>query len=212
MGDLLELKIDFSKFAYVPEAEDEREDEKIECGKLTSKSNETQKRKTKATTSTRKKQKIALLPSFPPKDWETTYALIEKLRADCDAKIDKYGAEALPERNQGEKVFRFQVLVALMLSSQTRDEAVASAMKALQQHGLTVDNIHATDVAVVKSLIKSVGFYNNKAQYLKEVAETLIQRFSSDIPRSAKEIMKLKGAGPKMVRFYISKIKAALEI
>lgn len=208
MGDPLELKIDFSKFAYVPEAEDE----KIECGKLTSKSNETQKRKKKATTTTRKKQKIALLPSFPPKDWEKTYALIEKLRADCDAKIDKYGAEALPERNQGEKVFRFQVLVALMLSSQTRDEAVASAMKALQRHGLTVDNIHATDVAVVKSLIKSVGFYNNKAQYLKEVAETLIQRFSSDIPRSAKEIMKLKGVGPKMVRFYISKIKAVLEI
>lgn len=208
MGDPLELKIDFSKFAYVPEAEDE----KIECGKLTSKSNETQKRKKKATTTTRKKQKIALLPSFPPKDWEKTYALIEKLRADCDAKIDKYGAEALPERNQGEKVFRFQVLVALMLSSQTRDEAVASAMKALQRHGLTVDNIHATDVAVVKSLIKSVGFYNNKAQYLKEVAETLIQRFSSDIPRSAKEVMKLKGVGPKMVRFYISKIKAVLEI
>ena len=199
MGDPSELNIDFSKFAYVPES-DEREDEKIACGKLTSKSNENEKRKRKAISTTRKKKKIALLVNSPPKDWKKTYVLIEKLRSDCDAKIDKYGAEALPERNRGEKVFRFQVLVALMLSSQTRDEAVASAMKSLQQHGLTVENIHATDVAVVKSLIKSVGFYNNKAQYLKEVAETLIHRFSSDIPRSAKEIMKLKGVGPKMVR------------
>ena len=85
-----------------------------------------------------------------------------------------------------------------MLSSQTKDAVVAKAMRKLQEHGLTIENIHATDSSTIDNLIQKVGFHSKKAGYLKEVAETLISKYESDIPTVAAEIMELKGIGPKM--------------
>ncbi|GFH62018.1 hypothetical protein CTEN210_18495 [Chaetoceros tenuissimus] len=152
---------------------------------------------TKAATS-RKRQKIVLGSLTPPKEWESIWSLVEELRADKSAPIDSDGGPELPEKHLGEKVYRFQVLVAFMLSSQTKDAVVAEAMKKLQEHGLTVENIHATEESTIDSLIQKVGFHKKKAEYLKQVAETLISKYNSDIPKTADEIMALKGIGPKM--------------
>ena len=43
------------------------------------------------------------------------------------------------------QVKRFQVLVSLMLSSQTKDQVTFAAMEKLRKHGLTVENIIKTD-------------------------------------------------------------------
>ncbi len=87
----------------------------------------------KAKSSTpRKREKIEPGSLPPPKDWEKIYALVEELRADKTAPVDSVGAEALPERHLGEVVYRYQVLIALMLSSQTKDAIVGETMKALQ--------------------------------------------------------------------------------
>jgi len=70
--------------------------------------------------------------------------VVKELRADRTAPLDSDGGEALPERHFGEKVHRFQVVLALMLSSQTKDAVVSDAMRALQKH-LTEENIYATE-------------------------------------------------------------------
>jgi len=44
-----------------------------------------------------------------------------------------------------------------MLISQTKDAVVGDAMRALQKHGITVENIHAAEAPVLNGLIK-VGF------------------------------------------------------
>ena len=54
------------------------------------------------------------------------------------------------------------------------------------------------DKSTIDNLIQKVGFHTKKADYLKEVAETLISKYDSDIPKVATEIMDLKGIGPKM--------------
>jgi len=149
-------------------------------------------------TSSRKKQKILPGSLEPPKNWEVIYSIVEELRADRSAPLDTDGGEALPERHLGEKVYRFQVLVALMLSSQTKDAVVGETMRILQKHGLTVDNIRATDSVKLNSLIKKVGFHNNKTKYLKQVAEILVRDYDSDIPSTAEDMMNLPGIGPKM--------------
>lgn len=58
-----------------------------------------------------------------PEGWEQQYANIEKMRANRDAVVDTMGAEALPDRSDP-RVFRYQTLVSLMLSSQTKVRAV----------------------------------------------------------------------------------------
>jgi endonuclease-3 len=58
----------------------------------------------------------------------------QELREPRDAPVDSMGCEALVQRPPlvDPKTSRYQVLVALMLSSQTKDQTVAEAMRNLQ--------------------------------------------------------------------------------
>jgi len=134
----------------------------------------------------------------PPKDWEFTYALVEELRQDRTAPVDSDGSEALPDKTRGDKIFRFQTLIALMLSSQTKDAVVGEAIRNLQEHGLDVETISQTSPETLDSLIRKVGFHNNKTKYIKQTVEILKEQYDGDIPHNAEEMMKLPGVGPKM--------------
>ena len=57
------------------------------------------------------------------------------------------------------QVMRYQVLISLMLSSQTKDQVTAAAMQRLRAHGLTVAAILNTDDATLGNLIYPVGFW-----------------------------------------------------
>lgn len=145
-----------------------------------------------------KREKIVPGSLDPPPNWERIYSLVEELRSDRSAPVDTDGGEALPEKHLGEKVYRFQVLTALMLSSQTKDAVVGETMRILQRHGLTVENIHQTDHETLNGLIKKVGFHNNKTKFMKQAAEIILTEYNGDIPPNADELMKLPGVGPKM--------------
>ena len=134
----------------------------------------------------------------PPSGWDEHYRIVQELRTIRDAPVDEFGSEALPEREASPAVFRYQVLIALMLSSQTRDQIVGSAMRKLQAHGLTVENILRTDDEVLRSMLFGVGFYNNKTKYIKQTSQILMEKYGGDVPRTAKELCALPGIGPKM--------------
>ena len=138
------------------------------------------------------------LSTAPPKDWQQIYSLVEELREDRSAPVDTDGSEALPETDKGPETYRFQVLVALMLSSQTKDAVVGETMRALQQHGLTVQNIQETSPERLNELIRKIGFHNNKTKYIKQTVEILLKEYNGDIPPTAKDMMELPGVGPKM--------------
>lgn len=57
------------------------------------------------------------------------------------------------------QVQRYQILLALMLSSQTKDQVTAGAMQRLLAQGLTVDSILQTDDNTLGKLIYPVGFW-----------------------------------------------------
>lgn len=58
------------------------------------------------------------------------------------------------------KVRRYQVLVSLMLSSQTKDEVVSKAMTKLKENGLTISNVINTPQEEIARMIFPVGFWN----------------------------------------------------
>ncbi|ELR13561.1 endonuclease iii, putative, partial [Acanthamoeba castellanii str. Neff] len=86
------------------------------------------------------------------------------MRKNRDAPVDTMGCEVLAEDAEP-KVQRYQTLVALMLSSQTKDQQTAAAIRRLQKHGLTVGNILDTPENELDELISNVGFHRNKAKY-----------------------------------------------
>lgn len=71
--------------------------------------------------------KAPLAKREPPENWEKTWDIIATYRASHPAPVDTVGCERLADRSDP-KSFRFQTLVALMLSSQTKDPVTAQAM------------------------------------------------------------------------------------
>ena len=128
--------------------------------------------------------------------WKSDYKKIKEYRKTHKAPVDSLGAHALPKENG--QIFRYQALISVLLSSKTRDEATAKAMGKLQKHGLNINNILKTSESEIKELIKDVGFYNVKAKYIKNITEVLHNDYNDDIPKTIKELLRLKGIGPKM--------------
>lgn len=58
---------------------------------------------------------------------------------------------------------RYQVLLALMLSSQTKDQVTSAAMLRLRRRGLTVDSVLQMDDDTLGQIIYPVGFWRVSA-------------------------------------------------
>ncbi|KAI8145836.1 DNA glycosylase [Fennellomyces sp. T-0311] len=140
--------------------------------------------------------------TFPePDNWRTVYERIRAYRETVTAPVDTMGCERLAEDDVPEKTSRFQTLVSLMLSSQTKDTVTSAAVKNLQSTlpgGLTLESILQVDEAVLDGYIKSVGFHTRKAKYIKEAAVILRDKYDGDIPDTIEGLTGLPGVGPKM--------------
>lgn len=116
----------------------------------------------------------------PPSDWEETYNVVRKMRAPggaaYGAAVDTMGCERLADRNASPRDQRLHSLIALMLSSQTKDTVTAVVMRKLQTElpaykpgapvGLNLDNVRAVDPDLLNQMIWAVGFHNNKTKFV----------------------------------------------
>ncbi|XP_066990162.1 endonuclease III-like protein 1 [Macrobrachium rosenbergii] len=137
-------------------------------------------------------------PGWEPPRWREVLENIREMRSAHDAPVDNMGAEKCSDRDCSPEVYRFQVLISLMLSSQTKDQVTHAAMTKLREHGLTVQNILDTSDDVLGQLIYPVGFWKKKVVYIKKTCEILKEKYACDIPPTVEEMCKLPGVGPKM--------------
>ncbi|KAJ8327783.1 alpha,alpha-trehalase nth1 [Batrachochytrium dendrobatidis] len=135
-----------------------------------------------------------------PAKWRELYHGIKAYRQDHVAPVDVVGCAMLGDKTDP-KIYRYQTLTALQLSSQTKDAVTAGAIANLKSHepgGLTVESILAMDHKTLDGYISKVGFHNRKALYMKQTAEILKTQYNSDIPDTLSGLMSLPGIGPKM--------------
>lgn len=92
----------------------------------------------------------------PPSNWETMYEIVKKMRAaNPTAPVDTMGCAELHWRTSPPKEQRFHTLVALMLSSQTKDTVTAVVMQRLHTElGQEEEQNPTSDTSPSKSLIK----------------------------------------------------------
>ncbi|XP_071566122.1 endonuclease III-like protein 1 [Temnothorax nylanderi] len=133
-----------------------------------------------------------------PPNWETVLENIKEMRKDETAPVDTMGCHKCTDRNASPTMFRYQSLVALMLSSQTKDQVTFAAMQRLNTYGCKPDIIVATPDDVLGRLIHPVGFWKKKVQYIKRTSTILLDKYGGDIPKTVKELCELPGVGPKM--------------
>ncbi|XP_002132792.2 endonuclease III-like protein 1 [Drosophila pseudoobscura] len=134
----------------------------------------------------------------PQSMWYRQLENIRSMRSLNAAPVDTMGCHQCADTTADFKTQRFQKLVALMLSSQTKDQTTYEAMNRLKARTLTPDSLKDMPIGELETLLHPVSFYKNKAKYLKQTTQILIDKYDSDIPNNAKELIALPGVGPKM--------------
>jgi endonuclease-3 len=91
----------------------------------------------------------------------------------------------------------FKVLIGTILSQRTKDELTWPTNEKLFRVANTPEKFSQLPVKKIARLIYPVGFYNQKAKRIKQVARILIDEYDSKVPRDKKLLMELPGVGPK---------------
>jgi endonuclease III len=136
--------------------------------------------------------------------WKDQWKLIKELRMDgVAAAVDTMGAHALSQTgNVQNEEFRFQTLVATMLSPQTRDQQTMAAFENLRAlvhpQGLRASVLLNRDLHEVENAIKNVSFFRVKAKNILEAALRCKRDFGDDIPTNIDDLLSFKGVGNKI--------------
>lgn len=98
----------------------------------------------------------------------------------------------------------FKVLVATILSARTKDSTTAEAAAKLFTTISTPGDLRKIRVETLQKLIYPVGFYKNKARYLKQLPDALETLFHGDIPHTVEELVRLPGVGRKTANLVVA--------
>ena len=91
----------------------------------------------------------------------------------------------------------YELLVAVILSAQCTDKRVNMITPALFKTFSDIKSLANADINVLKKLIKSCSFFNNKSKNLIAMAKMVQDKFASKIPLDEKKLLMLPGVGQK---------------
>ena len=90
-----------------------------------------------------------------------------------------------------------QLLVATILSAQCTDKRVNMVTPALFRRFPDARALAAAPLEEVEELVKSTGFFRNKAKNIVAMANALVERHGGEVPADMDALVKLPGVGRK---------------
>lgn len=91
----------------------------------------------------------------------------------------------------------FELICATILSAQCTDERVNMVTPALFEKFGTPEKMSRAPLPQIETLIRSTGFFKNKAKSLKEMSVALVEFHGGEVPKTLDELVKLRGVGRK---------------
>jgi endonuclease-3 len=91
----------------------------------------------------------------------------------------------------------FELLVATILSAQCTDERVNQVTPKLFARFPTPAALAAAERAEVEELIRSTGFFRNKAKNLQEAAQRIVTVYGGEVPTNMADLLTLAGVARK---------------
>ncbi len=98
----------------------------------------------------------------------------------------------------------FELLIETVLAAQEKDEKVNKIRKGLFSKFKNPGDFKEAPLENIKDAIKSVSFYNKKAQAIKEISTMLVNKYNGDVPASEEELMSLPGVGKKTANMVLA--------
>lgn len=91
----------------------------------------------------------------------------------------------------------WELLAATILSAQCTDQRVNQVTPALFKRYRTPLEFAQAKPAELERLIKTTGFYKNKAKHLMGCGQAIAERFNGQVPTSMEELTSIPGVGRK---------------
>ena len=98
----------------------------------------------------------------------------------------------------------YTILIATLLSLRTKDENTAQVCKKLFVLADTPNLMVEIPIEELEEIVKATGMYRKKARVVKEVSQTLIDRFNSCVPQTKAELLSIKGIGEKTANIVLN--------
>ena len=90
-----------------------------------------------------------------------------------------------------------QLLIATILSAQCTDKRVNMVTAELFKKYRRAADFAAADLAELEQVIKSTGFFRNKAKNIKACCAALVEKHGGEVPRTMDKLTALGGVGRK---------------
>ncbi|MDM3857319.1 MAG: endonuclease III [Aphanizomenon gracile PMC649.10] len=90
-----------------------------------------------------------------------------------------------------------QLLVATILSAQCTDERVNKVTPGLFSKFPDAESLANADLTELEELVRSTGFYRNKAKNIQSACRMIVEDFNSVVPNKMEDLLKLPGVARK---------------
>jgi endonuclease III len=90
-----------------------------------------------------------------------------------------------------------QLLVATILSAQCTDERVNKVTPALFAKFPDARSMADADLLDIEELVRSTGFYHNKAKNIQGACRKIVEEFNDEVPQQMEQLLTLPGVARK---------------
>ena len=90
-----------------------------------------------------------------------------------------------------------QLLVATILSAQCTDERVNKVTPALFARFPDARSMADADILDIEELVRSTGFYHNKAKNIQGACRKIVEEFDGEVPQLMEQLLTLPGVARK---------------
>ena len=91
----------------------------------------------------------------------------------------------------------YELLAATILSAQCTDKRVNMVMPEFRKVFPNPKSLANAELADIEDVIKTTGFYHQKAKSLQSMASDIVEKFSGKVPDTMEELTTLRGVGRK---------------
>ncbi len=100
----------------------------------------------------------------------------------------------------------YTLLIAVLLSAQCTDERVNMVTPALFAKYPTPVDFAAADRSELEAMVRSTGFFRQKAKFIQESSHTIVHEHGGEVPNELDKLIKLNGVARKTANVVLGEI------
>ncbi len=98
----------------------------------------------------------------------------------------------------------YELLISIVLSAQTTDKRVNMVTSILFDKYNSLEALKDANSKDLESIIRSIGSFRKKSEYIKEISRILVEEYDSKVPKDHELLVKLPGVGRKTANVFLA--------